>query len=102
MAPYDRVNGAHGAPVAGGTGRGTDVLPHLPAPAQESLSRDAVRSEDLDAIASLAASLDAADRSSSWRALADVRLLPGNDDETLSLRPRERALAANLPSIAPI
>jgi hypothetical protein len=100
MAPYDRVNGAHGAPVAGWTGRWTDGITHLLDPAQGSLSRDAVESEDLDAIASLAASLDAADRSGSWRALADVRLLPGNDDESLSLQPRERALAANLPSIA--
>ena len=100
MVPYDRVNGAHGAPVAGWTGRWTDGVTHLLDPAQGSLSRDAVESEDLDAIASLEASLDAAERSGSWLTLADVPLLAGNDDETLSLQQREQVLAANLASIA--
>ena len=100
MAPYDRVNGAHGAPLAGWTGRWTDGVTHLLDPAQGSLSRDGVESEDLDAIASLGASLDAAERSGSWRTLAYVPLLAGNDDETLSLQQREQVLAANLRSIA--
>jgi hypothetical protein len=100
MAPYDRVNGVHGAPVAGWTGRWTDGNTHLLDPAQGSLSRDAVESEDLDAIASLEASLDAAERSGSWLTLMDVPLLAGNDDETLSLQQREQILAANLHSIA--
>ena len=99
MAPYDRVNGAHGAPVAGWTGRWTDGVTHLLDPVQGSLSRDGAESEDLDAIASLGASLDAAERSGSWLALTDVPLLAGNDDETLSLQQREQVLAANLRSI---
>jgi hypothetical protein len=100
MAPYDRVNGAHSAPVAGWTGRWADGVTHLLDPVQGSLSRDGVESEDLDAIASLGASLEAAERSSSWLTLTDVPLLVGNDNETLSLQQREHVLAANLRSIA--
>ena len=100
MTPCDRVNGAHTVPVPGWTGRWTDGVGYLLDPALESPSRDAAQSEDLDAIASLEASLAAAERSGSWLAFANVPLLAGNDNETLSLHQREQVLAANLASIA--
>ena len=99
-APYDRLNGTHSIPEAGWTGRWADGATHLLDPASGHLSRDAAESDDLDAIASLEASLAAAERSGSWLTLAEVPLLARHDDEALQLQQREQVLRANLASVS--
>ena len=100
MTSRDRLNETRSIPEAGWTGRWADRTTHLLDPASGSLSRDAAESDDLDAIASLEASLAAAERSGSWSVLAEVPLLAGHDDEALQLQQREQVLKANLASVS--
>lgn len=98
--PHDRLTGLPGRPAEGWTGRWARGGVHVLDPARGSAGRDAAVSDDLQAVASLEASLAAAVQSGSWLALAEVPLLAGHNDETLDLEKREHTLGENLASIA--
>lgn len=98
-ATRDRVSGAHGVQLPGWTGRWANGAVHLLDEAEGGQSRDAVESDDLDALASLAANLAAAVQAGSWLVIAQAPLLARRDDEEFKLSSREHALAENLPTI---
>ena len=97
---HDRVTGQSGPAQGGWTGRWARDSFHLLDVETGVDSRDSVASEDLEALASLAQTLDTAVDSGSWRSLLGTALLSGHDDDTVALEQRERLLNEKLPSIA--
>lgn len=98
--PHDRLTAEPGEPESGWTGRWAEGTIHIVDAASGSANRDAVESDDLDALMPLAQGLADAMLSGSWYKGSRVPLLSGRDEEGLQLHARERILETNLPSIA--
>lgn len=99
-SPHDRLTAEPGEPESGWTGRWAEGAIHIVDAASGSANRDAVESDDLDALMALAQALTDAMLSGSWHRACRAPLLSGRDEESLHLHARERILETNLPSIA--
>lgn len=97
---HDRLTGRTCEATEGWTGRWADGAVHCLDPAKGTESRDAIESDDLDALEALGQSLVTAFEAGTWSALRSMPLLSKHDVDDLEPQHREHSLHAHLPSIA--
>lgn len=97
---HDRLTGRPSEPLGGWTGRWADGEFHRLDPIEDGSSRDALESDDLDALEPLGQPLATAIASGSWTTIRGMPLLSEHGDEFLELQQREHVLQSHLPSIA--